>query len=319
MSTSAFMPNEAVVATIQQDLAAYNAQRVGAAKSVSWRLWIFHGLFTAVMAVIVLAVASLSDDGLFSAAGWFVVAIGVGGYLGAHALALSPGRQLQQAFRDRLIPTIFSFLEQVNYRHGAPPNSFEYLPKEAIGTYNRHSFDDCLFGRHEGMGFEAFEARFAHKVGKGSEQEVFRGVVLAFQLEKPFPARLIARTRTSVSGFTRFIQGLFGSGGLEEVKTGDGRVDTAYEFRSDNPIRARQLVSPDFTHALDELGTAWPHAPSRIAIARETGFVLLPTQKNFFELPQIGIDCDYKRHIEPMVHDLMLLLDIARLVRSAAR
>jgi hypothetical protein len=167
--------------------------------------------------------------------------------------------------------------------------------------------------------FEAFEARFAYKVRKHSEQEVFRGVVLAFQLEKPFPATLIARTRTSVSGFTRFMQGLFGSGALEEVLTGDPRVDSAYEFRCDNPIRARQLVSPDFTHALDELGSAWPDAPSRIAIAKETGFVLLPTRRSFFELPELARECDYESHIQPMVHDLMLLIDIAKQVRGAVR
>jgi hypothetical protein len=317
MSADQLMPSDAVVATIRQDLATYNTLRVAAAKDVRLRLWLFHGLATLI--AMLAAILVIGEAGLFTNATWFLFVFVLFGYLGAHWLALRPGKKLQQSFRDSLIPRIFSFLDEVNYRHGAKPKSLEYLPRQAIGNYNRQSFDDCIYGRHEDMAFEAFEVEFSYKAGKGSARLVFRGVVLAFQLARPFPARLIARIRTPpAGGFTRFVQQLFGNGELDEVLTGDPKVDGTYEFRSDNAVRTRHLVTPDFTHALDQLGKAWPEAPSRVAIAGESGFVLLPTMRNFFELPHIDEACDYNRHIEPMVRDLAKLLDIARLVRSAA-
>jgi hypothetical protein len=319
MSADQFMPNDAVVATIRHDVDTYNQLRVTTAKSVRLRLWLFHGLFTLVAAWVAFLVFDLTETGLFSNATWFVFLFILLGYMGAHWLALWPAKRLQQSFRDSAIPRIFSFLDQVDYRHGAKPKSLEYLPKQAIGTYNREEFDDCIYGRHQDMAFEAFEAKFNYKAGKGSARLVFRGVVLAFQLAKPFPAKLIARIRTPpAGGFTRFMQQLFGSGDLDEVAIGDPKVDGTYEFRSDNAVRARHLVTPDFTYALDQLGRAWPDAPGRVVIAGESGFVLLPTTRNFFELPNIDETCDYQRHIEPMVSDLAKLLDIARLVRRAA-
>jgi hypothetical protein len=317
MSVEQFMPSDAVVGTIRQDLATYNTLRLDTAKSVRLGHWLYHGLFTLIAALAAFLV--ISEAGLFTNATWFVVVFALFGYMGAHWLALRPGKKLQQSFRDSLIPRIFSFLDEINYAHGAKPKSLEYLPRQAIGDYNRQSFDDCIYGRHEDMAFEAFEVEFAYKARKSSSKIVFRGVVLAFQLAKPFPARLIARIRTPpAGGFTRFVQQLFGSGGLEEVPTGDPKIDGTYEFRSDNAVRARHLVTPDFTHALDQLAKAWPEAPSRVAIAGESGFVLLPTTRNFFELPHINQACDYAKHIEPMVLDLAKLLEIARLVRRAA-
>jgi hypothetical protein len=317
MSVDQFMPSDAVVATIRQDLATYNGLREEAAKNVRLRLWLFHGLLTLIAALVAFVV--ISEAGLFTNATWFLLLFVLLGYMGAHWLALRPGKKLQQSFRDSLIPRTFSFLDAINYQNGTKPKSLEYLPRQAIGDYNRQSFDDCIYGRHEDMAFEAFEVEFAYKVRKSSARVVFRGVILAFQLSKPFPAKLIARIRTpAAGGFTRFMQQLFGNGGLDEVTTGDAKVDGTYEFRSDNAVRARHLVTPDFTHALDRLGKAWPEAPSRVAIAAESGFVLLPTTRNFFELPHIDEVCDYGRHIEPMVSDLAKLLDIAKLVRAAA-
>jgi len=319
MGVDQFMPSDAVVTTIRQDLDTYNRLRATTAKGVRLRLWLFHGLFTLIAAFVVLLVFGATGAGLFSNATWFVLLFILLGYMCAHWLALWPAKKLQQSFRDRAMPRIFSFLDQIDYRQGAKPKSLEYLPKQALGTYNRQAFDDCIYGRHEDLAFEAFEATFSYKAGKGSARLVFRGVVLAFQLAKPFPARLIARIRTPpAGGVTRFMQQLFGSSDLDEVAIGDPKVDGSYEFRSDNAVRARHLVTPDFTYALDQLGRAWPEAPGRVAIAGESGFVLLPTTRNFFELPHIDEVCDYERHIEPMVRDLAKLLDIARLVRGAA-
>jgi hypothetical protein len=57
-------------------------------------------------------------------------------------------------------------------------------------------------------------------------------------------------------------------------------------------------------------------ARPRSAIGRQR-YVLLPTRRNFFELPKISIACEYRQHIEPMVTDISQLLGIAEEVKRA--
>lgn len=302
------------MATLRTDLEEYNRQRVGAAQQTRTRIWLFLAGYTVIYVAALYLIGSMSGGGIFSGFGLFALIGGAMLYLVVYGFAMSPANKLQQSFRDYLIPRIFSFIEDISYGRGKTPALHAYVPKQAIGTFNRQSFDDCISGKHEGMGFEAFEATYSYKAGKNTST-VFRGVVLAFQLEQQFPGVVVATKQ--VGSVTRFMRDLFGRGGLDPVTTGDPMIDETYEFRSDNASAARQLINPRFIEALDDLRELWPEAPSRVAIFEASGFVLMPTTKNFFELPSIWNACDYRSHIEPMVHDIAGMLKIATLVRDA--
>ena len=43
-------------------------------------------------------------------------------------------------------------------------------------------------------------------------------------------------------------------------------------------------------------------------------FLMVPTKRNFFELPGPREDIDWERHVRPMIRDLMTLLAVAQLV-----
>ncbi|MBX3577901.1 MAG: DUF3137 domain-containing protein [Rhizobiaceae bacterium] len=337
MADGSFMPGPAVVAAIQADLADYNGKRTGVIERVARRSRLFLAVYAvAVVALFVALFFWMGGFGLFggeaeivggvdvSRSGrdgalivlGLVAAFGlVGGYF-VHRLAGRPVRKLQQSFRETLIPRIFGFLQNVSYRKGRKPETYRDLPNAAIGNYNRRSFDDVISGEHDGMKFEAFEARFTRQRDKKRDVLVFAGIILSFDLVRGFPGILIA-SRANPS-LQNIFADLFGFGGLKTVSAGDAEADARYQIRSDNVEAARAVVTPAFLRALDELNASWPSSAGRLTLAGNRGFVLLPTGKNFFELPDIDVACDYASHIEPMVRDMTGLLATARLARSTA-
>lgn len=309
MSLQATGPGASPAASILADLASYNANRVGAHKAVRWRVPVFVGI-PALLAVA--AIWFLISNRAGTAAGIVMVAA-IFGLVFLYAWAAGPATKLQQSFRDKLIPSAFGFIDNVRYQNKGEPASFSRLPSAAVGHFNRTGFDDQIAGRFEGLDFEVYEASLSRKAGKNTVQ-VFKGVILAMKLDKPFHGTLVATK--PVGSVTKFFRDLFGSGGLEQVITGNSVVDEAYEVRSNNSQAALPLASR-LTDALDQLHDEWPDQPGRVALCEGTAYVLLPTGKNFFELPSISKVCEYDQHISPMVGDIRKMLQTARLVKTA--
>jgi hypothetical protein len=115
---------------------------------------------------------------------------------------------------------------------------------------------------------------------------------------------------------SKFFRDMFGSGGLQEVTSGEAALDQAYEFRTDNQAAAQPLVTGKLARLLGWLNEAWPEQTPRVALQGRDGFLLLPSAKNFFELPGISQPIDYKAHVEPLVAELVSLLATASLVRQ---
>ncbi len=315
MDTADFMPDAAVIAAIKSDLQAYEARRATVQRQVLWRLPLFIGLVLVATVLLAWLFNSFADpyEQWFSTPHVFLYIAGIVAAVFAYFLAVRPANDLRQSFRDGLLPVIFGFIEDVSYRRGEKPSSFDRLPAETIGSFDREHFDDTISGRYEGFPFELYEARLTQKASK-AETSIFNGVVIAFETVKPFPGVLVATRRTNkVMGFFR---GIFG-GRMEEVPSGIPALDEEYEFRTDNVEAARPLVTGRLAKALQWLGETWPDEPARVALNGNEGFLLLPQDKNFFELPDIGQPLDYKLHVEPMIADLASLLATASLVRKA--
>ncbi len=94
----------------------------------------------------------------------------------------------------------------MRYRNHATPGSFDRLPREAVGSFNRPEFDDVISGSYEGFAFELYEATLSRKSGK-SEVTHFKGVVLTFEAAAPFPGLLIATQKINM--VTLFLQDMF--------------------------------------------------------------------------------------------------------------
>ncbi len=314
MEDHGFMPSEAVLAGIREDVARYEAERVQAHRAVRWRVPVF--LATAIAFVVALAhvlngVADpferwTSAPHVFVYFGAAVAAIFIYGW------AMRPATKLQQSFRERLLPIVFSFIDGMRYRKGAVPDSFARLPRETVGSFNRLHFDDVVSGQYAGFPFELYEASLSQKSGK-TTVAVFKGVVVSFALERPFPGVLVAARRSGV--VTKFFRDFFG-GRLEELKTGLAELDETYDFRTNNTQAAQPLVTGRLPKALLWLAQAWPEQPARVALHDGDGYLLIPTARNFFELPGISVPLDYDTHVKPMIADMASLLATVALVRK---
>jgi hypothetical protein len=315
MDAKDFMPREEVIAGIRKDIEAYEAERAKAYGQVKWRVPVFLGVLFILAALVAYAFNSfaspyeqwLSTPHVFLYVLTFVAAFFV------YNAATSPANKLRQSFRERLLPIVFSFIKDMRYANGAMPDSFDRLPRQAVGTFNRQSFDDVVSGKYADFPFELYEAELSYKAGK-SRQTVFKGVVTAFETPMPFPGLLVAAKRAGT--VSKFFRDLFGTGGLETINCGIAGLDEAYEFHTDNPDAARPLVSGKLAKALQWLNDTWPGEPARVALSGRDGFLLLPLTKNFFELPGISTPINYKTHIEPIVADMVSLLATASLVRK---
>jgi hypothetical protein len=316
MEARDFMPDEAVIAGIRTDIETYEAERRRARWRVSWRLPIYLAAVVAAVA----ALAWLFNDFADAHEQWhstphlYVYVGALFAVIFALWAAAKPARDAQQKFREHLLPIVFGFIENFHYQNRATPFSFDRLPREAVGSFDRQHFDDRVSGKHEGFAFELYEAELT-ATGIAKRQETkFKGMVLAFQTLAPFPGLLVATHKANM--VTSFFRGLFGDGDLEEVTSGLAVLDENYEFRTDNPTAAQPLLKGRLAQALQWLGETWPDEPARVALRGGDGFLLLPTKKNFFELPPISVPLDYNKHIEPMIADMATLLATAALVRK---
>jgi hypothetical protein len=316
MDAAGFMPNEAVLSGIRKDIAAYEASRASAARQVRWRVPVFIGAVLVAVLLIAWGFNAVADpyEQWLSTPHLFLYFLGLFAAIGAYFAAMRPADKAKQSFRDRLLPIVFGFIEDVRYRHGWVPDSFDRLPEQTVGSFNRRYFDDYISGRYDGFPFELYETRLASKSGK-SETTVFQGLIVSFAAAEPFPGTLVATRKAGPVG--GFFRGIFG-GGLEEVASGAREIDESYEFRTDNVEAARPLVAGRLAKALEWLNESWPGGQAWVALSRSDGFLLLPDVKNFFELPSISTPLDYKAHVEPMIADMAAVLATAALVRKVS-
>ncbi|TIU64012.1 MAG: hypothetical protein E5W25_23520, partial [Mesorhizobium sp.] len=121
-------------------------------------------LFVALVAWLFNAAADPNEQ-WFSTPHVFLYVGGFGAAVLLYFQAVRPATRLQQSFRDTVLPMIFGFVRDVRYQHGVRPNSFDRLPRETIGAFNRQSFDDIISGRYEDFPFELYEAKLTEGCG----------------------------------------------------------------------------------------------------------------------------------------------------------
>jgi len=316
MAGGEYRPDDEAVAAIKAQLVAYEAQRV--AEDRYLRLFMPISVIPAV--VIALAgfallltseEAPLGAKDKFQFAFWVFLAVILIGSAGVW-LAMQPVRRLQQRLRDRMLPALFGFVGEIEYTHGKPPFSFDHIPKGVLPAYARSEFGDVVRGMHKWMRFELFEVHL--KSGGKSKTTLFDGVIVAFEIPARFPGVLLATPR--VGQWSVFFRDIFGTA-FSTVEAGDSLLDATFEFRSDNSLDARRLIEGPLGQALALLGKTWREGVPRVALSQTTGFLIMPTTKDFFELPDVGTSVSYERHIQPMVTELIQLLDTALVVRRA--
>jgi hypothetical protein len=309
LDETALMPKDAAMADLHAAVSAYNAARPKVARDMYTRILLIFGLFLLVFGLILNV---LWANGHMDAVGWvFGGAIVASGFV--WTFAVEPAKHFQQSLRDRMLPIVFGFLGEVRYKHGAEPLFIKTMPGKDLVARTRAEHGDMIVGVQDGMTFTLSETELSHGSGK-SKETTFKGVIFYFQREDAFPGLLLAARRPNA--VHRFMRGLFGGTALALVTSGNPELDVSHEFRTDRPEAATQLVQGTLAKALDYLASVWRDDVVRIALSGRDCYLLVPTKKDFFELPPVDTAIDFERHIRPMIRDLVALLATAQLVRK---
>ncbi|MDO9419005.1 hypothetical protein [Pararhizobium sp.] len=299
----AVMPDAAALDKVHAAIAAYNAERPQQENTMQVRVTFIVGGYV-VLAFFILLILYNDYRGAFG----YGFGIAVFGSWWVWDMAMQPTKTFQQDLRDRLLPVIFGFVDRVRYSKGDTPRFMEHFPKKALMRYGHSIHDDAISGAYDGMDFMLSETELASGSGK-NKQVLFKGVVFHFVRPVAFDGILSATKRPT--GLMKF---LFGSEGLELVKSGNVFADASHEFRTDRPGPETERLLGPLGAALEYLSQTWRDGEVRIALTGTEGFLLVPSSKNFFELPDIAHDIDFDRHVRPMIRDLVTLLVTARLV-----
>lgn len=308
-NADACLPAEATVADIRAHIAEYNRDRPGiyhrcvniaalamAAYAVVFVLILVAGLKTAEMGRGFGAVL-----GLFGGAGFWI-----------WKLVWKPLNDHQLSLRHRLFPKVFGFIDGVRYSAGQEPGFLERLKDLKLVSFTSAESDDMIAGRHGGMEFQLVEAQLVSGSGK-SKQTVFKGLIFHFKLEKTFPGMLVAARRGG--WWQRTMREMWRTGAPTELSSGNRRLDETHEFHSDNFAAARPIIAGPLTSVLTWLGNEWDDGNVQIALTGTDGYLMLPSTQNYFALPDMKYDVDYERDVKPLVHEMVMLLAVAHLVR----
>ena len=319
MAVNEGMPDAATLAAIRSDIEAYERARISAGRSVNWRLPLGLGLVVLAVLLVARFLNRFADplEQWLSAPHVFLYVLGLAAAIAAYVWAGAPARRAQDDGREKtLFPSIFRFIDDLRYTRGSAPASFDRFPREMVGAFDRESFDDVIAGRYRGFPFELFEVKLGGETPKGSGDagDVFKGVGLVFEAAQSFPGFLVARARTAQK--TGFLSAIFGSfSSLDEIKSGVSDLEASYEFRTDNLEAASPLIVGRLVRALKWLIETWPKGQPLVALKGGDAFVLLPMERNYFDLPGPSAPIDYDRDIKPMIAELVALLETAALVR----
>jgi len=304
---AALMPRDAVLEDVRAAVAAYNEARPKVAWSMHMRVMLLFGaylLFAAFVTYQVMTTLEMNVLGIL-----LVVLVLVGGFI--WRFSVGPAKLFQQTLRDRMLPLVFGFVDDVRYANGVEPHFMKAMPGKDFVPRDRSEHGDAISGVHEGLTFVLSETELSAGSGK-SRQTTFKGIIFHFTREPAFPGLLLAARKPNA--MQRFVRDLFGGSRLALVASGNPEVDASHEFRTDRPEAATVLVQGTLAKALDYLATEWRDDVVRIALNGPDCYLLVPTKKNFFELPPVDTAIDFDRDIRPMIRDLVTLLATAQLV-----
>ncbi len=312
-------PDAPTQARIDSEIASYNREQKAIIAKAAQRVALICGAI-----VVAGAAAAAIATGLETYPDWFsrphlmiYVLTGIAVWFG-WGYATGPTKALRQDLRSRVLPMLFAFLDEAKYTHGVAARSVGDLPHEVIGKHNSRTYGDCISGTYSGVPVEIFEATFKKKEVyraqsgyKTSESQVFRGVLLSAALQSPFAGVLVAVRKTG--GLTRMVRDVFGSD-FETLDFDDPAIASTFEVRTTNPAAARALMAGALGRALAFFRQEWPDGQPRLALKDGYGFVVLPTRRDFFELPAIGTALDYRKHFESQAAELAQLAALAALI-----
>jgi hypothetical protein len=306
----ALMPDAARQQKIGAAIDEYNLERPGILRHSYMLVGLYMGGYAIVVALVFsLWVKAGTKNELL---GFFFALVAMSGWY-LWDWAWKPVKDHQLTLRYRLFPQIFGFIDGVAYSHGHAPGFVDDINAMKMVRFSSTENDDVISGTHDGLFFELVEAKLISGSGK-SKETVFQGLIFHFRLDNPFPGLLYAAKRGN--WLQEWVRETFGSS-ADMVASGNWEIDETQEFHTDSYRAALPVVQGPLASALLYLRREWHEGEVRIALRGDECFLLLPSQRDYFALPEIHTDVAYD-DVKPMIREMAVLLAVAHLMKKVA-
>ncbi len=222
--------------------------------------------------------------------------------------------KLRQKARKELFPHVFAHIDGFAFTNGLPAPSLEKMPRKTVGYHLFSQFDDCITGEYRDLPVEISEVRMKRpRMMSRGFKTVFAGVSLSFPFDAATGADIVVRPHSMVRSIRSKL--LLGSR-FASMESGLRDIDSGFDLYSTDPARSGPYVSEKIVLVLRWMAEAWPHGRCSLSIAEGRAFLLLPYERDLFELPEIHTPVDYARHIVPIIADVDVLMRTAYAVRD---
>ena len=214
-----------------------------------------------------------------------------------------PAYKYKSNIKQEVFPKMISFFGE-NFRYS--PNTTgevrNYKEFPILPYYDIEESEDVFTGRYKDVDIHMFETKLSKlreyttktsggaKIRKKKKVQVFKGLFIAFNMNKNFKGKTIilkesgrignwlghiARKLNNKAGYRRLK--------LENVKLEDVEFEKAFEIYSSDQIEARYLLTTAFMDRLLKTYKYFNKRPLQACFTNQTLLITIPFNKNLFE------------------------------------
>ena len=266
------------------------------------------GVASALIAVIViLGLNSSGERDLY----W--VAAVVTGIVGMFAVAWRFSR-VQKSVKAFLLEKTCGFLD-MRYRLEAPRGhlaAFESL--RLLPRHTRSRVEDEITGELDGVDFHVMDAKLSRRSGR-SNRTVFRGVLVTFQVGRPFVGTTIVARDKGWLG--KLFEG--SAGGFERIELDDEAFERQFDVYSDSPGDSRALLDRAMVERLRSLSDSFGGRGLAVAFRERQVLASVNRKKDLFEAGSLFQPLDDPRRVQAIVDDIGFALSVAEALNLKER
>ena len=198
---------------------------------------------------------------------------------------IRPLRNYQSNLKDRVFPLIFKFFGPDFIFNAQGGNLVEqWRAFNLLPDYDDAYQEDYLSGSHNGVPLELQEARLTvtiHSDDGDSTKQVFRGLLLRLQFNKPFEGKTLLLKDTIV---TNLLHGK-SQNGLQRVALEDPQFEALFQVFATSQVESRRLLTPAFMQRLLNLA-AISGAKPQACFAANSLYITLESNRRPLRRPQ---------------------------------
>lgn len=247
---------------------------------------------------LILGMQSGNDD---KAAGITFVVLGL-----LFGWATQPVRQYTKIYKDDILPKIAALFGNLTYSARKKIPMEEMKPSEIVPSHTGYSSEDCFEGSYRGVSISLAEIKLTQKQGK-STRTVFRGLAILISHPKPkFLGHTIVCSNQNVAG-KWFLEK---TTGLDRADLVDPGFEKIYDVYTSDQVEARYLIDPVMIETFKSLRELFGASALMAAYYKNRSLILVATEKNHFEPPDIQAPATGEEGIMRMKHELEQVLSL---------